>query len=61
MKSILDPSFHYRSSVETDLRKTFARVKRAQRRQEQKRTGITSPAAPSKVFQLHPQEAGKRR
>jgi hypothetical protein len=28
MKSILDPSFRYTKSVETDLRKTFARVRR---------------------------------
>jgi hypothetical protein len=28
MKSILDPSFRYVPSVETDLRKTFARVRR---------------------------------
>ena len=28
MKSILDPSFRYTRSVETDLRKTFARVRR---------------------------------
>ena len=28
MKSILDPSFRYTSSVQTDLRKTFARVRR---------------------------------
>ena len=27
MKSILDPSFHYTPSDETDLRKTFARVR----------------------------------
>jgi hypothetical protein len=26
MKSILDPSFRYTRSVETDLRKTFARI-----------------------------------
>ena len=31
MKSILDPSFRYTSSVETDLRKTFAKVRRALR------------------------------
>lgn len=30
MKSIFDPSFKYTSSVETDLRKTFARVRREQ-------------------------------
>ncbi len=35
MKSILDPSFRYTRSVETDLRKTFARVRRELRRQPQ--------------------------
>ena len=28
MKSILDHKFHYTSSVETDVKKTFARVRR---------------------------------
>ena len=31
MKSILDPSFRYTPSVSTDLRKTFARLRREQR------------------------------
>lgn len=31
MKSILDPSFRYTKSVDTDIRKTFARVRREQR------------------------------
>ena len=31
MKSILDRSFRYTPSTETDLRKTFARVRREQR------------------------------
>lgn len=31
MKSILDPTFRYVPSVETDLRKTFARIRREQR------------------------------
>lgn len=35
MKSILDPSFRYKKSVETDLRKTFAKVRRELRKQEQ--------------------------
>lgn len=35
MKSILDPSFRYTISVETDLRKTFARVRRELRKQQQ--------------------------
>jgi len=33
MKSILDPRFRYTSSVDTDLKKTFARVRREQRQQ----------------------------
>src|SRR5262249_46462604 len=32
MKSILDPSFRYISSANTDLRKTFARIRREQRK-----------------------------
>jgi hypothetical protein len=33
MKSILDPSFRYTRSVDTDLRKTFARIRREQQKQ----------------------------
>jgi hypothetical protein len=32
MKSILDKSFNYTSSFQTDLAKTFARVRRQQRK-----------------------------
>ena len=32
MKSILDPTFRYTPSVETDIRKTFARIRREQQR-----------------------------
>jgi hypothetical protein len=35
MKSILDPSFRYTNSTQTDLRRTFARIRREQRKQEQ--------------------------
>lgn len=35
MKSILDPTFRYTSSANTDLRKTFARIRRESRRQTQ--------------------------
>ncbi len=34
MKSILDRSFQYTPSAQTDLRKTFARVRREQRMRE---------------------------
>ena len=35
MKSILDPAFRYTKSVDTDLRKTFARVRRELRKPQQ--------------------------
>jgi hypothetical protein len=35
MKSILDPTFRYTSSANTDLRKTFARIRREARKQSQ--------------------------
>jgi len=35
MKSILDPSFRYVSSHSTDLRKTFARIKREMRKTDE--------------------------
>jgi hypothetical protein len=37
MKSILNSSFRYTSSAETDLRKTFARVRRKLREEEEQR------------------------
>jgi hypothetical protein len=40
MKSILDPTFRYTKSVETDLRKTFARVRREQRKQQQEQSTV---------------------
>jgi len=39
MKSILDPSFRYTKSVDTDLRKTFARIRREQQKQAVTATG----------------------
>ncbi len=35
MKSILDPSFRYTKSIDTDLRKTFAKVRRELRNRYQ--------------------------
>ena len=43
MKPITDPSFRYRPSYETDLRKTFARLKREQRAAAMKRRGAELP------------------
>lgn len=33
-KSILDPSFRYTNSASTDLRKTFARIRREMKKEE---------------------------
>ena len=49
MKSILDQSFRYTSSANTDLRKTFARIRRAQRQQTQVQDGSNDPR---KVFPI---------
>jgi hypothetical protein len=47
MKSILDPSFRYTKSVDTDLRKTFARIRR-----EQLKSGEARKRADSKVIAM---------
>jgi hypothetical protein len=43
MKSILDRSFKYRSSVETDLKATFDRLRRAQRKQAPAKASSAPP------------------
>jgi hypothetical protein len=52
MKSILDPSFRYTKSVETDLRKTFARVNRELRKQRQEQSAVSAEAM-RKVLPFH--------
>jgi hypothetical protein len=39
MKSILDPTFQYTPSLKTDVRKTFARIRRELKAREQARAG----------------------
>jgi hypothetical protein len=39
MKSLLDPSFRYTKSIETDIRKTFARIRREQQKQARAQAG----------------------
>jgi hypothetical protein len=53
MKSIFDPSFRYTNSVETDLRKTFARIRREQRRQQLQQQSAANNATMRKVVGLH--------
>lgn len=59
MKSILDPTFRYVPSVETDLRKTFARVRREQR-DEARKVAADKAEADSKVRQFAAKQAALR-
>ncbi len=43
MKSILDPTFRYVPAVETDLRKTFRRIRREQRRTRAEAAKVVTP------------------
>ena len=45
MKSILDPSFRYTTSFNTDLRRTFARVRRDHRNASERAAQATTAAA----------------
>lgn len=56
MKSILDPSFRYTKSVETDLRKTFARVRRELRKKQDEQS-TASVEAIRKVLPFHSRKA----
>ena len=50
MKTILDPSFRYTASFDTDLRRTFARV-----REEQRRAALGRSAPPPNRTSERPQ------
>jgi hypothetical protein len=57
MKSILDPTFRYVPSVQTDVRKTFARIRRELRAADAK-TGADAPAvANANVLSLQRRQA----
>ena len=56
MKSILDPSFRYTKSVETDLRKTFARIRRELRKQSEP-TAAAGAGATRSVLAFHNRKA----
>ena len=52
MKSILDPSFRYVKSTDTDIRKTFARIRREQREQAVERRRSRRPADSNETAQF---------
>jgi hypothetical protein len=44
MKTILDPSFRYTASFSTDIRKTFARIRRSLRQAPHEARQVPAPA-----------------
>lgn len=52
MKSLLDPTFRYTSSANTDLRKTFARIRRELAKQQKLAAPTEEQPAPPKVSPL---------
>ena len=46
MKSILDPTFQYTPSASTDLRKTFARVRREMRKHDRVKAETSAKVSP---------------
>jgi len=54
VKSILDRSFQYTPSAQTDLRKTFARIRREQRMREMAQANDASVEVNHKVSPIRP-------
>ncbi len=57
MKSILDPSFRYTSSLHTDVRKTFDRIRR-ERQQQPAESIVRSEDCRSNVLALQRRSVG---
>jgi hypothetical protein len=51
MKSILDPSFRYTPSFETDVRRTFERIRREQEAQIQEEQVNADPSGSRTAFE----------
>jgi hypothetical protein len=54
MKTVFDPSFKYKRSIETDVRKTFERIRREQQAERRKKAQAadSSVAANSDVIKV---------
>jgi hypothetical protein len=52
MKHILDSSFRYKPSFDTDVRKTFERVRRQQQEKARSESSKQNPEVRVKVLQL---------
>jgi hypothetical protein len=60
MKTIHDPSFRYTASYKTDLRKTFARIRRVNQNAADKREPVPPAASMADVTLLIEKVAGRR-
>jgi hypothetical protein len=52
MKSIFDSSFKYTRSIETDVRKTFERIRREQQAERRRQASAAAFDVPAKAVQL---------
>ena len=55
MTSILDPKFRYTNSANTDIRRTFARIRREQKQRER---ALAATTAPTNVLVMEARRAG---
>jgi hypothetical protein len=60
MKTILDPSFRYTASFSTDLRRTFARIRRDQRRELHAARPVLGAAVVNVASIVNRSAAGRR-
>jgi hypothetical protein len=61
MKSILDPTFHYVPSVETDLKKTFSRIRREMEKARAKNQAMTAAGVTRIIMLNRPKESATQR
>ena len=61
MKSILDPTFRYVPSVETDLKKTFSRIRREMEKAKAKNQVMSAAGATRVIMLNRPKEVVNQR
>jgi hypothetical protein len=61
MKSILDPTFRYVPSVETDLKKTFSRIRREMEKASAQKQAMSAAGATRVVMLNRPKEFANQR
>ena len=59
MRTVFDPSFKYTRSLETDVRKTFERVRRQQRQARGREQATSQPETKVTVLKLEQFNKGK--